>query len=108
MAGSLGANVQWLLESRLSRPLTSAENTRLGDTLAEALSVLQSGGDDARRQVLAAPMRRALLSPGAAQVWASAVEAAEGDVQTVSAFCTLLSNSASTIAGVVFATALGM
>ena len=102
---SLTINVRRLLEGRLARLLTVQETAQLEDAMAEALSVLQAGGDETRRQVLAASMAEALMSPGAAQVWASAVEAADASVASPSAFFRALLSSTGAIAGVLFASA---
>ena len=51
-------------------------------------------------------MATALLSPGAAQLWAVVVEAAEGSVASPAAFGQALVAIASTIAGALFANAV--
>ena len=91
----------------LSNTLADGERgcDALDDALAEAMSVLQAGGDDARKQALATSMAQALLSPAAAQVWASAVEAADAPIASPSAFFRALLGSVSAIAGVLFASA---
>ena len=81
---------------------------RLNEALATALSVLQSGDEAAQRRLLATDMATALLTPAAAQLWAVVVEAAvEGDVPNAAAFGAAVEAGASTIAGVLFASAFG-
>lgn len=74
----------------------------------EGLSILQAGGADARRQLLAGGMLTALAHPGAAQLWASALEAAEGEVQSVETLCIAVTEGCSAIAAVLFTSALGL
>ncbi|MDC0526074.1 hypothetical protein OAO87_03650 [bacterium] len=105
---SVSANVRRLLEARLSRRLTALESAELDEVLRESLSLLQAGGDEVQRQILAADLGSALLVPGAAHLWGCAVEAAEGDVRSVAAFAEALRNTASEVASALFATALGL
>ena len=103
---TLGRNAhERLLRARLSRLLSPAEDARVDEALAEALSVLQAGGDGEIRRLLAVPIGGALLHPGAAQLWACAVDAAEV-ASSVAIFCSTVNNTASTIAGALFASAL--
>ena len=106
---SLSVNVRRLLEARLSQRIAVSEAQRLDEALGEALSVLQAGGNDARRRLLTTDMATAMLSPGASMLWACVTDAAfEGDVSSVEAFGTTLVTAASTIAGAQFASAIGM
>ena len=106
---TLSANARRLLEARLSRRLEASEAQRLDEALAEALSVLQAGGDDARQQLLATEMATAMLNPGAAMLWACVTETAtEGGVSSSAAYATALVAAASTIAGALFASAFGV
>ena len=68
----------------------------------------RAGGDDGRRQLLAADLASALLNPGASMLWACVTEAVEGDVSSAVAFGTTLVAKASTIAGALFASAFGI
>jgi hypothetical protein len=105
---SLAASVRRLVEARLRRPLQPAEGDRLGAAIDEGLSVLQAGGAEARQRLLATPMLAALVTPGAAQLWASALEATEGDVTSAAAVASALINACSAIAAVLFAAAIGI
>ena len=104
-SATLGHNVKRLLEARLSRLLSPAEGARVDEALTEALSVLQAGGDGEIRRLLAVPIGGALLHPGAAQLWVCAVDAAEV-ASSVAMFYSTVNNTASTIAGALFASAL--
>ena len=104
-SATLGHNAKRLLEARLSRLLSPAEGARVDEALTEALSVLQAGGDGEIRRLLAVPIGGALLHPGAAQLWACAVDAAEV-ASSVAMFYSTVNNTASTIAGALFASAL--
>ena len=104
---SLSDNVRLLLQGRLARELDAAETARLQEALREALSVLQAGNDASLQRILAADLATALYSPGAAQLWACAVEAAESETGSVAAYCAEVTNAAGTIAGALFASALG-
>ena len=53
-------------------------------------------------------MATAMYSPGAAQLWACAVEAAESETSNVAAYCAEVTNASSTVAGALFASALGI
>ena len=105
---STSANARRLLEGRIGRRLSASEAARLDDALLEALSVLQTGGADARHRLGAQPMGGALVMPGVAQLWASTVEAAEGEVESVAAFAQAIVDHASAVAGVLFASAFGI
>ena len=72
------------------------------------MSVLQAGGETVRQRILAADMATAVYSPGAAQLWACAIEAAESEISSVAAYCAAVTDAASTIAGALFASALGI
>ena len=61
----------------------------------------------ARERLLGDPMGRALATPGAAQLWASAVEAVtESQVDSVEALLAAVVSSCSNVAGAVFAAAI--
>ena len=97
-----------LLQARLSRRLSAAEVQQLDEALATALSVLQSGDRAAQQRLLATDMATALLTPAAAQLWAVIVEVAvEGSVSDAAMFGAAVVSGASTIAGVLFASAFG-
>ena len=55
-----------------------------------------------------ADLASALLIPGVAHLWGCVVEAAEGDVRSVTHFAEALRNTTSAVAGALFATSLGM
>ena len=107
---TLSANARRLVEARLSRRLVDLEAQRLEEALAEALSVLQVGGDDARRRLLSTTeMATALLDPGASMLWACVTETAtQGSVSSAATFGTALVATASTMAGALFASAFGV
>ena len=105
---SMSANARRLLEGRIGRRLSASEASRLDEALLEALSLLQTGGADARQRLGAQPMGGALVIPGMAQLWAATVEAAEGEVGSVAAFGQAIVDHASAVAGVLFASALGL
>jgi hypothetical protein len=109
---SLRANVERLLGRRVHhRALDAAESHSVGDALNESLSILQTGDAAARASLLDAPMLDALLNPGAAQAWASAVEVAteEGDAaQSVAALAAALVSACSTVAAGLFVSAIGL
>ena len=105
---SLAANVERLAELRLRRGLDPAERAAIGAALEEGLSILQAGNAEARRALLADCILAALAHPGAAQLWASALEAAEGELESVEALAAAITSGCASIAGVLFASALGM
>ena len=107
---SLTANVERLLRRRMNRALRAEERQTVGAALDDALSIFQAGGAAARSALLDAPMGEALINPGAAQAWASAVEVAtEGDAaQSVAALAAALVSACSTVAAVLFASAVGL
>ena len=82
--------------------------TTLDTALEEALSVLQAGGAEARRQLLDADALHALATPSAAFLWATSLEATEDTVSSVSTMATAIVKSCSDIAAVLFASALGL
>jgi len=106
-ATSLGANLQRLLAHRLRRSLTPPEAAAVPIAASEGLSILQAGDAQARERLLATPMGTALSTPGAAQLWASAVEAVtESQVDSVEALLAAVVSSCSNVAGAVFAAAI--
>ena len=105
---SLSANFERLVQLRLQRALEASELTAIRAALDEALSVLQAGGAERRRQLLAADAAVALANPGTAQLWASCLEAMEGEVESVQALMGDVVNGCSAIAAVLFASAVGM
>jgi hypothetical protein len=100
--------VERLAELRLRRGLEPAERAALGAALEEGLSILQAGNTEARRALLADCILAALAHSGAAQLWASALEAAEGELESVEALATAITSGCASIAGVLFASALGL
>ena len=108
---SLRANVERLLGRRMHRALDAAERHAVDVALDESLSLLQAGGAAARKALLDASILSALGSPGgAAQIWASAMEVTteEGEAtQSVAALAAALVSACSTVAAVLFASAIG-
>ena len=76
-ASSLAQNAVRAVESRLGRPTTTVENETVTSALAEALSILTTGGEAARRAQLDANVLTALSTAPSAQLWASLMEAIE-------------------------------
>ncbi len=107
-AASLAVNVRRLIEVRLRRALGQTESASIDNAVDESLSVLQAGGADARRQLLNTPMLAALTVPSAAQLWASTLEAAEGEAQSATAMANALINACSAAASTLFASAIGL
>ena len=106
-AASFGANLQRLLAHRLRRSLTPPEAAAVPIAASEGLSILQAGDAQARERLLATPMGTALSTPGAAQLWASAVEAVtESQADSVEALLAAVVSSCSNVAGAVFAAAI--
>ena len=92
--------------THLSRRLSSAEATVVGDALEEALSLLQSGGRASHRAVLDAPLLTALTTPGAALLWAAALETlAERGTESVRALMTRVVEAAGVLSAAVFSNA---
>ena len=107
-AASLVANVERLAGRRLRRALEPAERAAIGAALEEGLSILQAGDAEARRALLSSCILGALVHPGAAQLWASALEAAEGELESVEALAAAITSDCASIAGVLFASGLGL
>ena len=106
---TLSDNARTLLEARLGRRLSASEGQRVEEALAEALSVLQAGGAEARRRLLSTSMATAMLNPGVAMTWGCVVETiSDGDASSIGAFSSALVATASTIAGALFASAFGV
>ena len=101
-AQSLASNVHRLAAASLQRPLGAEEAATLDTALEEALSVLQAGGAEARRQLLDADALHALATPSAAFLWATSLEATEDTVSSVSTMATAIVKSCSDIAAVLF------
>ena len=105
---SLLANAEALVAARLRRTLEPPEREALVSALGEGLSVLQAGGADARRQLLASHALLALANPGGAQLWACVLEAAEAEVTSVRELASAVVVACAAMAGVLFASSLGM
>ena len=67
--------------------------------------MLQSGGADARRQLLGASILVTLTNQGAAWLWASTLEATERPAASIAALATAIVESCSTTAAMLFADA---
>ena len=106
-SASLGTNVQRLVSSSLNRPLDATEAAAIDAAIEEALSLLQAGGADQRRALVATNVLVALTSAPAAQLWACAVDAAENAATSFDAFATAMIDGCSAVAAVLFTTALG-
>ena len=108
---SLQANIEQLLATRLSRGLSSAEITVVGEQLEEALSLLQSDGRESHRALLEKPLLTALAVPGTALLWAAALETvtletvSEGGAESVRMLMTSVVEAAASVAAAVFSTA---
>ena len=105
---SLVGNVHRLVQASLRRALQPDEAANLEGALDEALSVLQAGGVEARRQLLDANAPVALATPSAAFLWASSVEASESGTPSVAVLAAAIVKSCSEIAAVLFASAMGV
>ena len=103
---SLLANIRALLGSRLGRPLTPPELASLESALEQALGILQAGGAAAQRQLLATGILAAMLDPGAAQLWASTLEAAESGSTDVAAIAQAIVDSCSAVSAALFSAVL--
>lgn len=101
-AQTLAANVSRLVVARLGRPLLLAETATIQASLDEGLSVLQAGGAAARQQLLNSRALDALANPGAAQLWACWLEAAESGVESVESLAAAAVAGCSSIAAVLF------
>ena len=88
--------------------LQPAERVVVDGALNEGLSLLQAGDAASRRQLLATPILAALTTPSAAQLWASLLEVAEGNLLSASAVATALIDACSAVAGTLFASAFGI
>jgi hypothetical protein len=105
---SLLDNAQRLVQARMRRTLTDSEHTTLIQALEEGLSVLQAGGVDTRRELLQSNVLLALGRPPAAQLWACALETAEGELQSVAVLANAIIDACSNVAAMLFASALGI
>ena len=82
----------------------------MGDSLEEALSLLQSGGRAVHRALLDQPMLAALTTPGAALLWGAAVETvSEGGAESLQSLLEGIVEAAAVISAAVFSkAALGL
>jgi hypothetical protein len=104
---SLSTNAIRLVHSRLGRALTQAETEALDAGLADAFSLLTTGGQAQVRATLQLVAFTTLSTPAGAQLWASILEVgttplAEGSF-SVDSFVSALLNAVSTICGAQFA-----
>ena len=74
---------------------------------AACVDAVQAGGAERRAQLLHADAPVALANPGTAQLWASCLEAMEGEVESVEALASTVINGCAAIAAVLFASAVG-
>ena len=102
---SLAANLVGLIGSRIRRPLTPSEAVAVTQALDEGLSVLQTGGTEARRQLLETNLLAALATQGGAWLWASALEAIERPAASIATLVANLVEGCSLTASMLFADA---
>ena len=105
---SLRENVIRLLQASLHRSLDPTETDTLDAHLLQALSVLQAGGEQARRDLLSTGVLQALSSTSGAYLWAAALEASENGLQTVDEYGAAVVSTMSEVSTALFATALGV
>ena len=105
---SLRDNVMRLLQSSMHRSLDQTETDTLDGHLLQALSVLQAGGEQARRDLLSTGVLQALSSTGGAYLWAAALEASENGLQSVDEYGEAVVSTTSEVSTALFATALGV
>ena len=102
-------NFRRLVELRLQHPLSSDDVATLASALDEALSLLQSGGSNERRQLItSASFTAAMATSGAAQLWACCMEVVERSVIDVAATAQAVVAACSAIAAMLFSTAIGL
>ena len=97
-------NAARLVQSRLGRALTRAEDEALDEGLVEAFSLLTTGSQTQRAATLQLVAFTTLSTPAGAQLWASLLEVAttpvaEGGNFSVNGFVSALINALSAIAG---------
>ena len=102
---SLGTNLLRLVGSRIRRAMSPPEIASVTAALEEGLSLLQSGGVDARRQLLGTSILVALGNQSGAWLWASALEAIEQPAASIAALANAIVESCSTTAAMLFADA---
>ena len=102
---SLGTNLLRLVGSRIRRAMSPPEIASVTAALDEGLSLLQSGGVDARRQLLGTSILVALGNQSGAWLWASALEAIEQPAASIAALANAIVESCSTTAAMLFADA---
>ena len=99
-SATMGDNIRTLLEARLSRPLSAGEIVQLDIAITEALSVLSSGAEGARQELLASTMATALMISAVAQLWACAVHVLSGVApSSVASFASALLDSTGAVVG---------
>ena len=108
VSASLSTNASRLVQGRLGRALTQAETEALDAGLADAFSLLTTGGQAQVRATLQLVAFTTLSTPAGAQLWASILEVATtpldpGGSFSVDNFASALLNAVSTIAGAQFA-----
>ena len=102
---SLLSNLLRLVWVRIKRPLSPSEAAAVAAALDEGLSVLQTGGVNARQQLLATNFSNALSSQGGAWLWASTIEAIDQPAASIAAIVGNIVESCSTTAAMLFADA---
>jgi hypothetical protein len=102
---SLAVNLVGLIGGRIRRPLTPSEAEAVARALDEGLSVLQTGGTEARRQLLETNLLAALATQAGAWLWASALEAIERPAASITTLVANLVESCSLTASMLFADA---
>ena len=101
---SLSTNAARIVQSRLGRALTRAEDEALDEGLVEAFSLLTTGSQTQRAATLQLVAFTTLSTPAGAQLWASLLEVAAAPLNpggsfSVDTFVSALINVLSAIAG---------
>jgi len=100
---ALITNVIALVSSRLRRALSAGEVAALTDGLDVALSVLQAGAPEMRRDLLQSSVTSGLTRQAGAWLWAATVEALEFEHTSVQALADAIADGCGAVAGALFA-----
>ena len=99
---ALITNVIALVSSRLRRALSAGEVAALTDGLDVALSVLQAGAPEMRRDLLQSSVISGLTRQAGAWLWAATVEALEFEHTSVQALADAIADGCGAVAGALF------
>jgi len=99
---ALITNVIALVSSRLRRALSAGEVAALTDGLDVALSVLQAGAPEMRRDLLQSSVTSGLTRQAGAWLWAATVEALEFEHTSVQALADAITDGCGAVAGALF------